>query len=685
MAKNDPCSTGVCNVDVPFDWRGFFEELDFGLGESKLDGFTAVAGSVGPWEQSLDPTAYGCSSTYRVDYLRAMILKKFDDEKSSEIKKIRAFEKFYASEESCRHTNQYLLSDLRDVRVHFLTGSSIFFAASRKIAEWMGDFDWNEAFAYMHFGKGSTTRHRYSSRNRWYKISGTPETTANNLASATAYLRQAGHYWPDLRWDLDRNPQVVVAPGNKVTTVPKNSKIDRIIAIEPELNLMVQYGIGGIIRDRLKRVGCDLSDQSRNQRMAKSGSKTGFYATIDLSSASDSVSLGLCGQLLPPALFEALLIARSESGVTPSGTVTYEKVSSMGCGFTFELESMIFYALALAVAESYGYGASDVSVYGDDIIVPSHCYRLLTDVLLACGFKTNHDKTFASGPFRESCGKHYFNGDDVTPFFLSSFPRRLNDVFLLHNNVVRWCASKYVSVRDGGKEGALAALAAKLRASVPRKWERPRIPDGYGDGAFIGDFDECVPKPAVRDSKGAYSGVEGYWTRTIREKPVVSDPNGPRRLFYIGACVQSSLVGADGRLSAEDPDGSSVAMRLRSLGDQRVRSLFTPVSEPSGFDVGRWVREPLMVEPILLRASVDRHEQSKGTSSRRSLDCDGRPDPASTRSDQRSPTEACGSRLGGFREGVVETPALDSQDRSFESVRLLVTSWGFLGPWVTTS
>ena len=168
------------------------------------------------------------------------------------------------------------------------------------------------------------------------------------------------------------SPEYDIVPGNSITTVPKSSKTDRVIAIEPLLNMFVQKGIGGMIRRRLKRVGIDLDSQKRNQELAKLGSLSKTLATIDLSSASDTISLGLVEWLVPADWVLAMKICRSPIGTLPSGErIRYQKISSRGNGFTFELESMIFYALTRAVAESMDESVRDIAVFGDDIIAPT--------------------------------------------------------------------------------------------------------------------------------------------------------------------------------------------------------------------------------------------------------------------------------------------------------------------------
>lgn len=221
-------------------------------------------------------------------------------------------------------------------------------------------------------------------------------------------------------------------------TVPKNSEIDRVACKEPEINMYLQRAAGLFIRSRLKRHGIDLQDQSRNQMLAKEGSIKRNLATMDLSSASDTISRQLVKILLPEAWFTHLDDVRVKQVLLPDGSVhTLEMFSSMGNGFTFELESLIFWALARATATVLR-RRGKISVYGDDIIVPKDVGLALHRVLPWFGFIVNVKKTFITGPFRESCGGHYYNGTDVTPIYLRKEIQTVTDVVQLHNQLLGW-------------------------------------------------------------------------------------------------------------------------------------------------------------------------------------------------------------------------------------------------------
>jgi len=223
---------------------------------------------------------------------------------------------------------------------------------------------------------------------------------------------------------------------SRIATVPKSFEIDRTIAIEPRLNVYLQLGVDRYLRRRISRFwGFDLDDQTWNQDCAYIGSLFGDLATLDLAGASDTVALICCRILLPPAWFSLLLDLRCPAGVMPGGdTLFFEKISSMGNGFTFALETLIFgAAVRAAVRRTQSIGPS--SVYGDDIIVPVTAYAYLVELLELLGFRVNEDKSFASGPFRESCGQDFFHGIAVRPLFLSQKLQGISDLFYMHNSV----------------------------------------------------------------------------------------------------------------------------------------------------------------------------------------------------------------------------------------------------------
>lgn len=246
-------------------------------------------------------------------------------------------------------------------------------------------------------------------------------------------------------------------------TVPKSTDIDRVACKEPDFNVFFQKSFGNQIRYLLKRVGVDLNDQTKNGGLARIGSVDGSLATLDLSSASDSVTIELVRALLPPDWFYYLDAARSPCVSVDGVQQTLNMFSSMGNGFTFELESLLFYSLARAVAWMTGFRGA-ISVFGDDIIVPTDVAPHLMHALRGVGFTVNGEKSFVDGPFRESCGAYWHAGEDVKPFYVKGPIRTYTDLIKLLNQLTSW-ASRGLGIVDPRYE----AVHIKYRTYIPEE------------------------------------------------------------------------------------------------------------------------------------------------------------------------------------------------------------------------
>lgn len=220
-----------------------------------------------------------------------------------------------------------------------------------------------------------------------------------------------------------------IVKGNRLDFVPKNDDISRSICVEPSLNMFYQLGLGAILTSRLEEVfGISLDfQQFKNRELARRGSLDGSFDTIDLSSASDSISLKMLKWLLPPDFFRWLVALRSPSSKLPDGTLQeLHMVSTMGNGYTFPLQTIIFSCVVMSafrlrgLAPSYPFGVSEgnFGVNGDDIVVPREITSLVLRLLHLLGFTINNDKTFVEGPFRESCGGDYFNGRNLRGVYI---------------------------------------------------------------------------------------------------------------------------------------------------------------------------------------------------------------------------------------------------------------------------
>jgi hypothetical protein len=161
----------------------------------------------------------------------------------------------------------------------------------------------------------------------------------------------------------------------------------------------------------------NFTDQSINRELARSASMTGEYSTIDLSDASDRVSLRLVELVFPPVWVECFKACRSDTTLLPDGTVVkLQKFAPMGSSCCFPVEALVFWACAEASTKYIpGFKSRSVFVYGDDIIIRTEMFDAVIEGLTSVGLLVNENKSYRGGPFRESCGGDYHIGYDVTP------------------------------------------------------------------------------------------------------------------------------------------------------------------------------------------------------------------------------------------------------------------------------
>jgi hypothetical protein len=445
-------------------------------------------------------------------YCATKFLSKYADLSTSfDLNKV-AFEKFTKYENLCKQTNRRFRNLQCDQQ---FTGPivQLHSAVVRKIERILGDFSAEEYFSNANWGPGATTLLKASlasSTNKFQCEIGITRDLYSLLLprEGVDFIEDCYPLW---RQQLRASGFPEFQVGNKVVTVPKDSSSHRVIAIEPGLNLWFQKSIGEMIGKRLRRYGIDLRYQSKNQELARKGSIDSHLATLDFSSASDSISLEVIREVLPPRWFSLMDCTRSHYGKQGDSLVKWEKFSSMGNGFTFQLESLLFYAIAQCCMEqaqqTLGFDPRDtVSVYGDDVIIPARCLALFSSASEFYGFKLNIKKSHFSSYFRESCGAHYCEGIDVKPIYFKNRLSSAQSVFRLANAVRRLASRRNVNY---GCDARFRTLFSHLVHSVPKRF-RFRIPETLGDGGFISNFDEATP---VR----ARHCIEGYFVVHLLE------------------------------------------------------------------------------------------------------------------------------------------------------------------------
>lgn len=452
----------------------------------------------------LDHPHHSDIDEFRRAYIATEFLSKATFLKTGYDLKKRAFEKFLLFEQQCKKTN---IRFRRPALDPLNNGSNVWLlnATRRKIASILGDISAEEFVSMADWGPGVSTLVKGEDTSASNKFRLDNGITRDLYSLVSTWFPFAYPCWFEHLSSSRKESTFDFQVGNRVVTVPKNSKTDRVIAIEPGINLWFQKSIGAAIRRRLRRSGVNLQNQGVNQFLAYVSSRDDHLATVDFSSASDSISIEVVRELLPPRWFQLLDLTRSRLGTMPDGSlIHWEKFSSMGNGFTFELESLIFFAAAQAVCEHERISSSEVSVYGDDVIIPNHCFLLFSSFSEYLGFSVNRQKSFSFGDFRESCGAHFKGGVDCKPIFLKERLRNAESFYKLANrirNLAHRCNNYY------GCDTRFRNSWTHLFERVPEPL-RFKVSSQLGDTGFIVNFDEACPCRAG-------DGIEGFRTLAL--------------------------------------------------------------------------------------------------------------------------------------------------------------------------
>lgn len=409
---------------------------------------------VGVRQLIVDPSSYTDAETFFRDYQCVELLKKIDLPANVKELTKRAEDAFWECESACCLTNARMNGPLNNHYGDFKDPGSVINlidACKAFIRKVLGPVP-DELTPC--FGKGATYSTRAPLTTVPDKMTERPSVTRDCYDLIGPFFERSAWARAARGFDASLIAPVDIVRGNRFTTVAKDLSKRRGICIEPDLNVSFQLPVGRILKEKLLRVGIDLrgdpsngptTGQMLHRDLAKHGSRDGTLATIDLSNASDTIARRLVELLLPPPWFQLLDALRSKTTEIAGKRVFLEKFSSMGNGFTFELETLLFCAFVQAVGGKLGV---DSFVYGDDIIVPSDIARDLLSVLDFFGFTPNAKKTYLTGPFRESCGGDYFLGQAVRPHYIKKLPEAPQDWIGLANglraagfapeNVIRW-------------------------------------------------------------------------------------------------------------------------------------------------------------------------------------------------------------------------------------------------------
>lgn len=353
--------------------------------------------------------------------------------------------------------------------VDFPSGSS--FESTRgfnSIEPWLCQHRWTctpenfnkfSRLVYNHKALKRAFRFRYS---RWFQKQGFLES----YRECDAYLwdRFKGQKDPGFAiflWKLER--VVTFVRGSRFSTVFKNNEKRRPINLEAFANLLTQRQTGNFLRHiLLQHFNVDLDNLADVHRQRISDDT---IATIDLKDASGNISHALCEFSLPEWFYKHLCDIASPMIFGHDGLYHIpKKISSMGCGFTFELMTLILTSIAREVDPN-------ATVFGDDIIVTKSAAPRLIQLLQEVGLVVNEDKSFLEGPFRESCGGNYHDDEGYIESFDFIWPESIGDCAVILSKT-KTLGDLYPSFSALYNQ-LLRRVPKALRGGLHRPWVNP--------------------------------------------------------------------------------------------------------------------------------------------------------------------------------------------------------------------
>jgi len=342
-----------------------------------------------------------------------------------------------------------------------------------------------------------------------------------------------------------------IVSSSRCSFVPKTQDVSRMICIEPSLNMYFQLGLGALLEDRLRdHFGIDLSTQpANNRRLAQIGSEFGSFSTIDLSSASDSISMLLCKEIFPTWLFDLLSLLRVERTDIKGSSVQLNMLSTMGNGFTFPIQTIIFSCLIRAVYRLAGLafrnkdGAPNLACFGDDLVVETHSFRSVARLLGILGFTMNSSKTFFEGPFRESCGTDWFFGRPVRGIYIKSLDTP-QDICVAINLLNDWSAYTGISLTESCRV-LISGLGVKLYVPFDENPDSGiRVPFTFlSRDMYKRDRNSSVVYRVFRARNCRISFDEDgviHYPRSVKKK-LIYNPSGLLISFLKGEMVSGSI------------------------------------------------------------------------------------------------------------------------------------------------
>lgn len=274
----------------------------------------------------------------------------------------------------------------------------------------------------------------------WYNLS----VEQNPLCREAELVRQAKH------------GEIEIVEAGNFTMVVKSYKKKRTVVTEASANTFFQLGMGAVMERVLEEcTGFSPRNQaSRNSELARIGSLNGRIATVDMKQCSDYIALGCVRYMYPKTVSEWISILRTKKVRIPGvGVIPLFMTSTMGNGTTFPMQTALLTAVVLGVYKTLDIEAirfsddrqGNYGVWGDDVALDQRAFNLFCKTVECLGLIVNRDKSFAEGPFRESCGHDWYLGRDVRGVYVKRYTT-VQDLYSIYNRLSIWSARHSIPI-----------------------------------------------------------------------------------------------------------------------------------------------------------------------------------------------------------------------------------------------